>query len=178
MAISRFSYLVSASAHALRVRSRACAVYRNRADLSYPHATLSAVVYNYNNNINIIVISINTFKVRDGRIRVYKKYVYKCVPLQNRAYSSSNARTIIASLFLSRSRATSFLLAFSRTRGRSCLSKLSVISPSFVPFLSNFRAKQKSTHVSRETMGFLAQGAPPIQYFSLLRFPFVFFVIV
>lgn len=104
MAISRFSYLVSASAHALRVRSRACAVYRNRADLSYPHATLSAVVYNYNNNINIIVISINTFKVRDGRIRVYKKYVYKCVPLQNRAYSSSNARTIIASLFLSRSR--------------------------------------------------------------------------
>jgi len=42
--------------------------------------TLSAVVYNYNNNINIIM-SINTFfKVRDGRIRVYKKYVYKYVP--------------------------------------------------------------------------------------------------
>lgn len=43
--------------------------------------TLSAVVYNYNNNINIIIMSINTFfKVRDGRIRVYKKYVYKYVP--------------------------------------------------------------------------------------------------
>lgn len=45
----------------------------------YVH-TLSAVVYNYNNNINIIIMSINTFKVRDGRIRVYKKYVYKYVP--------------------------------------------------------------------------------------------------
>lgn len=151
-------------------------MYRNRADLSYPPATLSAVVYNYNNNINIIVISINTFKVRDGRIRVYKKYVYKCVPLQNR--SSSNARAIIASLFLSRSLASHQLpsLSFSRTRGRSCLSKLSFPSrPHLVLIPSNFRAKQKSTHVGRETMGFLAQGAPPppsIQYFPLCYYSF------
>lgn len=47
---------------------------------AFTFITLSAVVYNYNNNINIIIMSINTFKVRDGRIRVYKKYVYKYVP--------------------------------------------------------------------------------------------------
>ena len=45
----------------------------------YSFITLSAVVYNYNNNINIIIMLINTLKVRDGRSRVYKKYVYKCV---------------------------------------------------------------------------------------------------
>lgn len=78
-------------------------VYRlshpRRPLVSPAYVTLSAIVYNYNNNINIIVISINTFKVRDGRIRVYKKYVYKCVPLQVCVLLSSNARDRRPSIF-------------------------------------------------------------------------------
>ena len=69
---------------------------------------LSAVVYNYNNNINVIVISINTFKVRDGRIRVYKKYVYKCVvPLQKKLRSTRLRTRVIIGPF----GAISFILA-------------------------------------------------------------------
>lgn len=57
----------------------------------YSFITLSAVVCNY--NINIIML-INTLKVRDGRSRVYKKYVYKCLSLHpSLTFSFINQRT-------------------------------------------------------------------------------------
>lgn len=55
-----------------------------------------------------------------------------------------------------------FLLAFSRWRAadRACTKLSFSLAPLLLPLLSNIRPKQRSTHVSRETMGFLAQGAP------------------
>jgi len=78
-------YVCACICTSVRVCGCVCLVPRGRSHVivSVTFVTLPAVVYNYNNNINIIIMSINTFKVRDGRIRVYKKYVYKYVPFRS-----------------------------------------------------------------------------------------------
>lgn len=81
-------------------------------------------------------MSINTFKVRDGRIRVYKKYVYKYVPFLS-GHLVVDGRTQLLHVFrlsLVSQSLTNALRLF--VRSALCLSVSLSLSLSFVLFLS------------------------------------------